>query len=828
MLNNTRYLWVIIILLATLACGLPFGGKNQSAETATPPGKEEITTAVVVPTIQPVDENIFQVNLGKPFAQGVALSHFKATVDQGTGLTLPFDPNQTLNPQVIEQLTIEQKEFLRQNGFVVVDISDEQFYDTRERIAKLYGQPYYLTTDAAYHALHQSFNETLKALERDYLQPSMVDLLNATLAEVLRNLDQAQGTSLEQDIRLAAAYLTIGLKLMSPETTVDPRLEALVTPQLEQIAAQSGIQPSALIPGFQDDYGAYKPVGHYAGDPTLEAYFQGMTWLGRVDFSFQQKDPPPSRVPLIVTLALQKSQIGATPASEAWGRVHEILTFLIGPTDDPGPLELSALINDVYGASVTLADLADETHWQEFLKRTADLPTPQINSTFVSSSTELNAARSWRFLGQRFTLDAFILQNLVFDKVGTQQNPRLRPSGLDVMGVMGSAAAFKELQENGETGYENYESQMQKMQIAAQTQPEEKWLLHFYSTWLYAFIPQVSSKESPYPPYMRTAAWGYKELSSALGSWAELKHDTTLYTKMPEPMGGGGPPVSPPAPAYVEPNPDVFYRLAYASHSLVNGLNERGIAPEPPGFAGEESRQLSLYDLLSGMRRMAEKLEALGDIAERELRGEKLSQDDYELILECLGPVECAIAQFRAYGMEANFDPIPIISAVSGAGEDEILQAGVGYLDRLYVLVAIEGQPQIAQGSVFSYYEFTQPRNNRLTDEQWRQLLATNPPQPGWVNHFTLSGGKATDVLAFRIGDVYILTEAGANPPLNLRQSPSKNAAVVKKLDTTETYLTIENGPVDADGYRWWKVKLDEGTEGWVVENQEWYQRSYY
>ncbi|MEJ5201992.1 MAG: DUF3160 domain-containing protein [Anaerolineales bacterium] len=827
MLKKQNYLWMMIVLIIMMSCSLSAVSSTQPVK----PSGEETSTSVTVPTVKPVQgtgRNIFNVDLGKPFAQGFGLSHWEATTAQQTGIILPFDPNNALNPQVIAQLTEEQKEFLTKNGFVVVITGDEQFYDTRERIGKVYGQPYYLTTDAVYHAMHQSFNETLKALERDYLQPTMADLLNATLAEVLRNLDQVQNTPLEQDVRLAAAYLTVGLKLMAPETVVDPRLETLVKPQLEQIAAQDGIQLSALIPGFQDDYGAYKPVGHYAGDPTLEAYFQGMTWLGRVNFAFRQKEPLPSRAPLMITLALQKAQVGTTPASEVWGRVHEILTFLFGPTDDPGPLELSLLMGRIYGTSVTITDLADEALWQEFLKHTADLPAPQINSTFVSSSVEMETTRSWRFLGQRFTLDAFILQNLVFDKVGTQQNPRLKPSGMDVMAVLGSATAQQELKETGETAYQNYESQMQKMQTAVQAQPEEEWLLHFYSTWLYAFVPQVLPKETAYPPYMRTTAWGYKELNSALGSWAELKHDTALYTKMPEPMGGGGPPVSPSAPAYVEPNPDVFYRLAYASRSLVNGLKERGIAPEPPAFEGAESRQLSLYDLLIGMERMAEKLEALGDIAGRELLGEQLSQEDYELILGCLGPVECAVAQFRAYGMEANFDPIPVIAAVSGAGEGEILQAGVGYLDRLYAIVPIEGQPQIAQGSIFSYYEFTQPRNNRLTDEQWQQLLAINPPRPDWINRFAFSGGKAMDVLAFRIGDVYILTEAGANPPLNLRKSPSKNAAVVKKLDMVETYLTIIDGPVNADGYRWWKIKLYDDTEGWIVENQEWYQRSYY
>jgi len=38
---------------------------------------------------------------------------------------------------------------------------------------------------------------------------------------------------------------------------------------------------------------------------------------------------------------------------------------------------------------------------------------------------------------------------------------------------------------------------------------------------------------------------------------------------------------------------------------------------------------------------------------------------------------------------------------------------------------------------VFSYYEFKQPAGNRLTDEEWREVLKTNPPkEPEWLAGF--------------------------------------------------------------------------------------------
>jgi hypothetical protein len=179
-------------------------------------------------------------------------------------------------------------------------------------------------------------------------------------------------------------------------------------------------------------------------------------------------------------------------------------------------------------------------------------------------------------------------------------------------------------------------------------------------------------------------------------------------------------------------------------------------------------------------------------------------------------------------GPEQEMPPVPVIAAVAGA-EQEVLEVGVGEVDRIYVVVPTETGLQIAQGGVFSYYEFPQPRSNRLTDEQWRERLATAPPSgPGWVTKFRLNGGETVDHLAFRVGDIYIITEEGEN--LNLRQGPSTSETIIAKLQPGE-YVEIIDGPVSADGYTWWRLNLLTGShtvsEGWAVEDQEWYERAW-
>ena len=48
-----------------------------------------------------------------------------------------------------------------------------------------------------------------------------------------------------------------------------------------------------------------------------------------------------------------------------------------------------------------------------------------------------------------------------------------------------------------------------------------------------------------------------------------------------------------------------------------------------------------------------------------------------------------------------------------------------------------DGDVYSAAGPVFSYYEFTQPIENRLTDSAWRVVLDSSPSnRPGWVTNF--------------------------------------------------------------------------------------------
>ncbi len=232
---------------------------------------------------------------------------------------------------------------------------------------------------------------------------------------------------------------------------------------------------------------------------------------------------------------------------------------------------------------------------------------------------------------------------------------------------------------------------------------------------------------------MRSQAWVHKELSTYLGSWAELKHDTILYAKQVyAEMGGGGDGEGLDDRGYVEPNTELYARLAALTKQTSDGLAARGLLNERDQASLERMAELSLN---------------LKTISEKELSNTPLSQADYDLIRTFGG-------QLEHFWLEALRDndvvsrsqlwenPAPVVADVATAPPDAVLEVGTGYISPIYAVVPIEGKLRIVRGGVFSYYEFPWPAEDRLTDKKWQGMLQENkaPEPPAWTKSFTAAG----------------------------------------------------------------------------------------
>ena len=159
---------------------------------------------------------------------------------------------------------------------------------------------------------------------------------------------------------------------------------------------------------------------------------------------------------------------------------------------------------------------------------------------------------------------------------------------------------------------------------------------------------------------------------------------------------------------------------------LEDGLNARGLLPEG-------SNNAELIDALSAF------LDRLARLARDELAGRPISQEDNDWLgfvgstMEALwirsSDIPDGVGEFP--DQDTNAALVADIMRTTFA----VLEIGTGYVDTIFVLVpADDGRFQIAQGGVYSYYEFWRDaEEGRLTDEEWWELLGTNPPdRPTW------------------------------------------------------------------------------------------------
>lgn len=61
-----------------------------------------------------------------------------------------------------------------------------------------------------------------------------------------------------------------------------------------------------------------------------------------------------------------------------------------------------------------------------------------------------------------------------------------------------------------------------------------------------------------------------------------------------------------------------------------------------------------------------------------------------------------------------------------------------------------------------------------------------------------------------------VIVQGTGGGGLNLRQQPTTYAKVLANVKEGTTLVVLE-GPRDADGYVWWKVRAPDGKEGWAA-----------
>lgn len=629
----------------------------------------------------------------------------------------------------------EEKELLKKNHFVIKPGSHRfamyELYEGKDL-------PAFVSSDAVLHAYHQLFDRALIYCE-DQFSKDLETITAAMYAASLKEYIAARDKDIREAARRNAAYFGVALRLLGVKREAPAGVSSLIEQEIKLIEKREGFRRSPIF-GYHEDYSQFIPRGHYTRSDGLKRYFKAMMWYGRMGFYTKPVQGPRgagriaidrelvrqhTRQALMITRSIiaQNGQGEANPY-KLWESIYEPTAFFVGYSDDLNLHDYVKLVGKVYGNTISDEALADQKLLDGFIDKASNHRLPQISSTGlgVSASDEV----AFKFMGQRLVPDSRIFQQLVFPEVD-----RDMPNGLDVPAVLGSARAYeildKELKETGHSGYAKKVAELKKEFSGLN---ESTWTQNLYWGWLYSLRALLGERGDGYPGFMQSKAWQDKSLTTFLGSWAELRRDTILYDKQSETLLRGimdGAPEN--ADAYVEPNPELYARLLALTEMTKTGLKQRGLVK-----AGD------VLDRRLG--ELAELLKVCKSASEKELSGLSISDAENEYLKNFDKILKGFDYRFDLLGKDTpgisnswDEDNDQVIADVhTDTNSNTCLEVATGKPAEIYVIAPVEGKPVLFRGAVFSYYEFTKPISERMTDEEWFNTLMLNkePDAPTW------------------------------------------------------------------------------------------------
>lgn len=655
----------------------------------------------------------------------------------------------------------EAKKLLLANNFVVKPGWDQEFYATYESNRYAF-TPNFVTTDSMLHNYHLVFDRLLRTVEETKLTQELKNLNKLMLASAQDQYQVLKTTPWEVAAKRNLAFFAVGSILLDPSVAAPEEVGAEVKQELALIEAHAGIANSVVmnlgrsdgtvldtpqgpldLEALKEDYSQYIPRGHYDKSEALKTYFKSMMWYGRISFRFKETDEVRSAA--LITIALNDPE-----TKKSWDKIYSPTVFFVGASDDITFRQMGEAVSTAYGEQnlssfaenqqKLAAFAADETKFKLLLTETAKMEPPKINSMPIFNADiqpdREKEIKGFRFMGQRFTLDASIFQQLIYRDVreNTTGEKRMLPKGLDIAAVMGASEAEKLLREQGDFEYTRYPENFANLKKYVAGIDKGLWTKNLYWGWLYSLVPLTTIKGEGWPSFMTNPAWARKELQTYLASWTELKHDTILYAKQVyAELGGGGEPEKKDDRGYVEPNPELYARLSGLLRMTIEGLTDRELLSDASKANLEKLETLAL---------------SLKTISEKELNNEVLSDEEYELIRSYGGQLEHFWQEVNREDVEKNYqgnwtaflndNPAALVTDVATDPNGTVLEEATGRVGQILAVVPVAGKLKIAKGTVFSYYEFPWPLDDRLTDKKWREeILDQNKAvQPEWTKSF--------------------------------------------------------------------------------------------
>lgn len=691
-------------------------------------------------------------------------------------MTLPFDPTHARYFDRVAKelrLTSAERERLRKQGVVSVD--HLQAYSMSSAYFAIYARdlPVLVTTDSILHALHRSYDDVLKDLEVGLFTDTIDTVLAALHDEIEKRNTEAATPELKTSLGDVDLYVSVARNLLAGSGVPKDQgntTPALVEPSQVSLVVSSKTGRDAEVRSLLEkisslkmeiyevktdiyggkrwiDYSQFRARGHYTESIPLKRYFRTMMWLGRADTGWILRPPDPISGLQIDDIrerrdaALFAYLLSAAKVDRRLRGVSDIIGFMVGQSDNLGPYELGAALK---GSGIdTTAEFADDKRLAAVFDSTtsgAQQIRSQVLESDKNSPKKTAIPTLFQVFGQRFLLDSFVLSQVVFDSIlfEKKKQPRMMPSGLDVMAALGNDEAVRLLEP--ELEHYNYSANLLASRRVVEDHTADAWRSNLYYVWVDALrkLDDVPDQSVQFPNVMRSLPWARKQLQTQLASWAELRHDTLLYGK----QSYTGVPLCGYPDGFVEPYPDFYATLKFFGQEAARRLSVADVSHPDANrarlLAGTRDRQVSFFRHFESVMGWLEK------IARKELAAKPFSAEEGAFLKKTIdirgggsGPPRYdGWYPTLIYRDPARYKPT-VADVHTDPAEAKVLEVATGSANFLVVAVDNQHDYAVYVGPTYSYYEFTAPVQQRLTDEEWSTRLQTTVPnRPEWVSAF--------------------------------------------------------------------------------------------
>jgi len=423
-------------------------------------------------------------------------------------------------------LTDDEILLLKRNGFVVTERkSYNRFLDAFDDIYYK-DLPVFVSTDAILFALHSSYDNILKQMEVNLLEPNVILIASQmynnvpSIIEKYKNIPELLKALHDIDL-----YITVAQSLITgTESNMHYPSDSSAHNILKLIKLQNPVQLKLFCDTFRYiDFSQFKPRGSYLGKfykpsgkyETLENYFKTTMWLGRIDFWLTPPDSTWNKSDIKqmnFDALLLNELLDLSDSRKLLNENDKIISFLVGQSDNFTPTQIESTKENlnISDASALINDPTYST-WISNLKSTSVFGQRIMSDIIICDSTTdrpIVLPVSFKLFGQRFIIDSYVMANVVFDRVINKgkKEIRLMPSPLDVLFALGNNNALPMLQKDIDTYH--YSLQLLAMRQLIDGYDNPFWHETLYNNWLQA-IRQINptADSSGLPFFMSSAAW---------------------------------------------------------------------------------------------------------------------------------------------------------------------------------------------------------------------------------------------------------------------------------------------------------------------------------